>query len=569
MVTRIKQTMFDGSQKKFSWIFLSVILCIGFFLRFENLDSPSIWVDELNHYYAAKSILEDGTPTFPSGELNKRAELYSRLVAFSFQVFGISEFTLRLPSAIVGMLCIFIGYLIARRFLGEMIGLLTALFVAISPFAIGWSRLSRMYTLFQLLFMVSIYTFYLGFECESKGFFYKIQRTILNKLNRKVILQFFDKWKINIFWICISLIILIVAYFIHQLTALFFVGVLFYLGIMFFFEWRSHNFIEALKSKYFILFVILFGFACISLITSSSLRTFVNYALTYAPKWSEGTRFQDRKLFFDFIFDHFNFPTGTLFIIGVYQVFARLHRKGVYVLSFLIANLFMFTTLFTYRHFQYLYNVYSIFIMISAFAFVNIIDHEFEIIKQNWFSKTKLKRIILYALIVCCFLVWLPLTPSVRLTRRIPLSEDGSFNGAMYMEEWREACNFVKKHLQEDELVISTDALGTLHYLGQVDFDLNFSDFDIAQEKSLINKDGEYFDLYSGKPFIRNLSQLKHLVSQNIGVWILAQHYKLLEAPAFVPIPIREYILENFQKVMSTNNGTVMGYYFPNNKKID
>lgn len=44
---------------------LALVIAIGTFLRFYNLTVPSIWVDELNHYYAAESLLEHGKAIFP------------------------------------------------------------------------------------------------------------------------------------------------------------------------------------------------------------------------------------------------------------------------------------------------------------------------------------------------------------------------------------------------------------------------------------------------------------------------------------------------------------------------
>ena len=131
--------------KKILIIFILIfILLLGGSLRFINLERPSIWIDELNHFYAAKSIIKNGEPTFPSGELNNRAELYSRLVVLSFKIFGENEFGLRFPSALIGVLCILLSYFIAKQFFNNLTAVLTSLFVAISPFAIDWSRLSSM-----------------------------------------------------------------------------------------------------------------------------------------------------------------------------------------------------------------------------------------------------------------------------------------------------------------------------------------------------------------------------------------------------------------------------------------
>ncbi|MDZ7344851.1 MAG: glycosyltransferase family 39 protein, partial [candidate division KSB1 bacterium] len=515
-------------------------------------------------YYAAQSMLETGKPSFPSGEANPRAALYSKLVAYSFQFLGANEFSLRLPSAVLGVHCIVVAFFVAQRFFGTTTALLTALFLAISPFAIGWSRLSRMYTLFQFLFVWGIYAFYRGFENDGKGMFARWQESSLSKL--KAVRDFLNRWQLNVFWLWSALVFFVLSYSVHDLTALFAVGLAFYLAGMFLLHWKDDGLFRAVRGKYFITLVGLVSIVTFAIVARPEVRSMVTYALTYIPKWAEGTRFQDRKLFFDFMFDHYNFPMGVLFVIGAYQIVARLHRQGIYLLSIFLGYLFMFTVVFSYRHFQYLYNVYALFVMISAFAFSNIVGHETEWIKQNWFSKTRLSNALLKGLVLFSFLAWLPLTPSVRLARRIPLSEDGSFNGAMYMEEWREACEFVRAKSDKNDLIISSDALGTLHYLGRVDYDLNFADLDIAIEKGLKRADGEYFDLYSGKPFIQSLAQLQRLTEEHENIWLLSQHYKFLEAAAFVPINIRDYVLAHFERVLTTPNGTVLVFRFSADK---
>lgn len=546
-------------------VFLFGILAVGIFMRFYQLSVSSIWIDELNHYYAADSLVKDGEAVFPSGEPNERALWYSQLVALSFRWFGASEFSLRLPSAFFGVLCILAVFSIARRFFGDQTALLAALFTAISPFEIGWSRLSRMYTLFQFLFLLGSYAFYRGFEGKDYGLFARWQKNLVRNGGLQ---RFLHAWNLNAFWLLAALILLWISFKVHDLTALFIVGLIFYTGIMAVVQWRNQGLAQTIRGKYFIVFWILIFVPIAALLALPALRAFLDYAMGFMPKWAEGTRFQKRTLFFDFMFDHYNFPMGLLFVIGAYQILSRMHRDGIYVLSLFVSTLFMFMTAFSYRHFQYLFHVYAFFIMVCAFALSNIIASEFETIKSRWFSKSRLSQGAIAVIVFCGFLAWLPITPSVRLARRIPTHDDGNFNGAMYMEEWREACQFVREHSDSADVIISTDALGTLHYLGRVDYDLNFADLDLSMENNLKDANGDYFDLYSGKPFINDLTELQQLVTEKKTIWMLGQQYKMLEAPVFVPVPMREFIVSNFERMLVTVNGTVLVYRYSPQKGL-
>ncbi len=548
--------------KRLIYLWLLGCLCIGGFLRFYQLGGPSVWVDELNHLYAGQSLIENGSPELPSGQLYDRALIYSKLVSYSFQVLGVNEFSLRLPSAIIGLLCLVLIYFVAKRFFGVTPALLSVLFLAISPFEIGWSRISRMYTLFQFLFLLGIYTFYLGFESENKDTFSRVQTNILKRFTAGGIINFIESWNLNLIWLSISVIFLTVSYFVHQLTALFFVGILFYLALMFLVQWRNESFLQALKGKYFILLVLSLGMTGIMILVVPGIIAFVQYAVLYSPKWAAMPKFQNPKLYLDFIFDQYNFPMGVLFVLGIYQVMSRLHRFGYYIVSIFMACLLLFTFVFSYRHLQYLYNIYPILIIVSAYAFSNIVNSESGRIKTAWFKKSRLNDVIFKALIVCCFLVWIPLTPSLRLARRIPFSKDGGFNGAVFLTEHRQACNYIRENCRNDDLIISSDALGTLYYLERVDYDLNFADFDLSKEKDLKNNQGEYFDLYSGKPFLQSVSQLQTLMEQYNSIWLVSEDYKFSRAPVYVPTPIREFVLANFEKVFTTKNGTILVFHF-------
>ena len=100
----------------------------------------------------ALHILENGTPALPSGMMYLRAVLQLYLMAFSVDVFGVSEWALRLPSAITGTLLVPICYLLGRRFLRPNLTLVFVLIVALYPTFIVYSQTARMY-IFMITFL--------------------------------------------------------------------------------------------------------------------------------------------------------------------------------------------------------------------------------------------------------------------------------------------------------------------------------------------------------------------------------------------------------------------------------
>lgn len=136
--------------KNLSWKVLLLILVLASFLRLYNLDSvpASIDWDEASLGYNAYSIMQTGRDEY--GKLfpvvlqsfgDYKPALYSYLTIPSVWIFGLTPFSVRLPSALFGVLAVFGAYLlIFELFKRKDIALLSALLLAISPWHIQFSH---------------------------------------------------------------------------------------------------------------------------------------------------------------------------------------------------------------------------------------------------------------------------------------------------------------------------------------------------------------------------------------------------------------------------------------------
>ena len=125
---------------------LVAILLIAAIVRFWGVGSFSLHKpDEDTTALPAVHILVDGTPRFPSGFFYARAIAQSYLIAGSVKAFGQTEWALRLPSVLCGLLVVWLSYFLGRRFLAPPWNLAFVTVVALLPGMIADSQEVRMY----------------------------------------------------------------------------------------------------------------------------------------------------------------------------------------------------------------------------------------------------------------------------------------------------------------------------------------------------------------------------------------------------------------------------------------
>ncbi|HVC31074.1 MAG TPA: glycosyltransferase family 39 protein, partial [Steroidobacteraceae bacterium] len=124
---------------------LVLIVAVGALVRFWGLGNVGLHGDEKTMALPAVHLLEYGTPEMPSGFLYPRAVAQLYLMAGSMRAFGRSEWALRLPSAICGVLLIGLAWLAGRRFLEPRWNLAMTAAVALLPGFIEDAQTARMY----------------------------------------------------------------------------------------------------------------------------------------------------------------------------------------------------------------------------------------------------------------------------------------------------------------------------------------------------------------------------------------------------------------------------------------
>ncbi len=155
-------------------LFLVFLLIFGGFLRIYKIGSnpPHLTADEASLGYNAFSILKTGRDEY--GEIlpiifksfgDYKPGLYVYLTIPFVFIFGMNEFSVRLPSALTGVLSIFLVYLILKEFFGrDRKALFGAFLLTINPWLINFSRAAWEVNVALGLTLIAIYFFLLSFR---------------------------------------------------------------------------------------------------------------------------------------------------------------------------------------------------------------------------------------------------------------------------------------------------------------------------------------------------------------------------------------------------------------------
>ncbi len=182
---------------------LLIILIIASIIRLYGLSFESIWLDEAMTGLRARMGFVEMLDNFASKD---HVPFYFSMIWVWGKVFGTSEFSLRMPSVIFGILTVIPIYLIGKGF-SKRTGQFAALFSAIMPTLVYFSQEARMYSFMLFLSTWSVY-FLLKFmknENENK----KIFKLLF--LSSNIVLVFTHYYSLLFIGIeCISILLIVI-----------------------------------------------------------------------------------------------------------------------------------------------------------------------------------------------------------------------------------------------------------------------------------------------------------------------------------------------------------------------
>ena len=143
-------------------LILLPLVLLAFGLRLYHLDYQSLWRDEMDAVFFARSDLSGLVPLFVVPGHN--GPLYYLILHYWIRVTGDSEFSVRFLSLVCSALAVPVTYLLGRRWVGKIGALMVASLGATSPYLIWYGQEGKMYALLLLMSTLSTYVYLVALE---------------------------------------------------------------------------------------------------------------------------------------------------------------------------------------------------------------------------------------------------------------------------------------------------------------------------------------------------------------------------------------------------------------------
>lgn len=148
-------------------VLLAGFFLVGLFLRLNELGRQSLWFDEADAVMMARADLV--TLIRNLGAAGQNGPLYILFLHGWMALFGLSEFAVRLPSALASAATIPLIYATGRALHGPKLGLYAAGILTIAPYQHWYAQEAKMYASVVLATLASTYLFILALRDNRKA----------------------------------------------------------------------------------------------------------------------------------------------------------------------------------------------------------------------------------------------------------------------------------------------------------------------------------------------------------------------------------------------------------------
>lgn len=477
-------------------IALVALIAVGAAFRLWGLDRQSLYHDEVHMVTYVQGLLDRGYPYKMIGPIERPLATYELVpypIALSALLFGSSDFALRLPAALLGIMTIPLIYFVGGRIFDRRVGLLAAAIYAFCPQAIVWSKYLWHPQQTQFFALLTAYLFYRAMRADA----------------------------LSPRYLYLSALSFIVTYLSWEGAGFLLPGL--FVGLL------------AVKRKDFSWIRQKHLWGAVGLVAVAVTAQLVRRILQQVPYLVVGTGVSDVSyptLFFlhplydpgfyvwNFLWLENNALLTALLICGLPLI--RKEKGLAYVTSLLLAILFMMTNFIPHSTMRYAYYLQTFLILAASGVAVLLAERVRDIGRfthVRWIDGVRVAT----AVGVCILLV-LGSSVFLKLHRAngfMMLSGVHSRPDTYYID-YRTPAGYLKSHYQPEDLVISV-VPGALDYYADIPSQYFFESyaarqviFDPSESSS------RYLERTVGVPVLRSASELEGILAMRRRAWVVA-----------------------------------------------
>lgn len=451
-------------------VYIVVALTVAsLILRVYRVDFLSLWVDEYIHAIRAEGVLK-GKSLF--GDDNNGIFL-TLLIVPSYLIFGVNELASRFPSVLLGTLVTPLLYLFGKMLFNRTVGLLAALLNTVSVYSIFWSRMARNYASFEFFYLLLVIVFYLLLERSATRGQETLDRERRGWLARN---------EISPKYLALTPIALILSILNHQLTFFFVFSALCYGSIVagvHVAKRQKNRFGDKYAALLYpaVAVVMLFYVPFFSDLVRPVLGLFLPewVASWVIPRWDvvgAAWNSSDRYTIFNMYFDVLKNDFGNFWYIGILGIAASVYldwKKGAFLASMFVVPFLLMSFVFrdpaTPRYLLY---VYPVFLLSIAIGLSVVLAY---VARQMLSSFPRIRSHSQKAALATALVLLLVFAPWSETIALLTTEKHGEVLKreltSWYFSNWREAYEYVRPRVENDDVIMSTFSASANFYLGR------------------------------------------------------------------------------------------------------
>jgi hypothetical protein len=487
------------------YLLLVAIVALGFGLRYHNLGYMSFDHDEMGMVVKCKGIYTLGFPYgLFAGEVRwvTTYEAVPYPLALSGLIFGFSEWSMRLPSCIMGTLCIGIIALMGRRLFNWRVGLFAAFVYACMPLNIRWAQNAFYLTQCQLMSMLTIWFLYEAIRVRP------LHRSYLTATSVAFCLTYLS-WEGSGF--------LLPAFFIA-------------LMVVRWGEWWWLKEFHLYRCLFFMAVVVVAQY-CSRTIASipylflgSGLSNVAGPSLFFLTPAYTPTFYIDKL----WLSENHVFFTIMIFL-GL--PFCWGHRGFRYVFTVLVMLWILHTNFLAALSPRYCYYFQPLVILAGTAAAIMLYDRVVSLAYRE--GNSTVARVAAHATGLAVMTL-LFLQSNEWLMKEYSLSSRGDEPGLMtrmntYRYDYRGAAQYVKSHFQPGDAIVPGIPHVFAYYAGMPGDCVLDTLYGTKTGYNQLLAEPRFVDKFAGLPVVRNLTELQEVVSRSHRTWVVFAPYASFE----------------------------------------